>query len=110
MSGVDWGIVPAWSSSILTSGSLALRFYILLRDRRKAERDEANLVTCWLEGSGDGRTAHVLNASPRPIPYAALEWQHGHGGTFGCVGHRQKRLSPFSGTTAGCCLKNVGER
>ncbi|MBB6078664.1 hypothetical protein HNR57_004606 [Streptomyces paradoxus] len=31
---------------MLTGGSLLLGFYILLRDRRKEEREEANLVTC----------------------------------------------------------------
>jgi hypothetical protein len=89
MSGVDWGTVPAWSSSILTSGSLALGFYILLRDRRKEDREEASLVTCWLEGSGDGRMVHVLNASPRPIPYAALS-----GRFFGREGQWVARTDP----------------
>jgi len=47
--GLDWGTVPAWASAILTSGSLLLGFYILLRDRRKEERQEAAQVICWLE-------------------------------------------------------------
>lgn len=39
--GLDWGNVPAWVASILTGASLLLGFYILLRDRRKEEREQA---------------------------------------------------------------------
>lgn len=71
--GLDWGTVPAWASAILTSGSLLLGFYILLRDRRKEERQEAAQVICWLERTAtlpDGlrryRT-HVANQAGRHV-------------------------------------------
>ncbi|MEU8034501.1 hypothetical protein AB0C13_39070 [Streptomyces sp. NPDC049099] len=71
--GMDWGTVPAWVSAIGTSGSLLMGFHILLRDRKKEERQEANKVICWLDpgphqiGQPDSYTISVLNASERPI-------------------------------------------
>ncbi|WP_406551353.1 hypothetical protein [Streptomyces sp. YS-3] len=75
---MDWGTVPAWASAFLTSGSLLLGFYILLRDRRKEERQEALKVVCWSEyGSADSpdhgmHVVHVLNTSSRPIYNASV--------------------------------------
>lgn len=37
---MDWGTVPAWVGSILTAGSLALGFYIILRDKKTAEKEQ----------------------------------------------------------------------
>ncbi|WP_406337353.1 hypothetical protein [Streptomyces sp. NBC_00649] len=69
----DWGTVPAWLSAILTGGSLLLGFYILLRDRRKEERQEALKITCWSEmADNDTYNLHVLNASNRPVTYARM--------------------------------------
>jgi len=48
MGELEWGTVPAWVSAVLTSGSLMLGFYILLRDRRKEERRDATKAICWL--------------------------------------------------------------
>ncbi|MFM9697906.1 hypothetical protein [Streptomyces europaeiscabiei] len=72
MHGLDWGTVPTWVSAFLTSGSLLLGFYILLRDRRKEEQQEASQVMCWLEGAefeGEGRqfVPHVENFADRPV-------------------------------------------
>ncbi|MFD7403022.1 hypothetical protein ACFV7R_10180 [Streptomyces sp. NPDC059866] len=67
MSGVDWGNVPAWCSAILTSGSLMLGFYILLRDRRKEEKAEARKLVFNLRGNGDQWTLTAHNASDRPF-------------------------------------------
>ncbi|MFC8095260.1 hypothetical protein [Streptomyces sp. NPDC057301] len=67
MSAVDWGNVPAWCSSILTSGSLTLGFYILLRDRRKEERAEARKLVFDLRSSGENWTVTVHNVSDRPF-------------------------------------------
>lgn len=36
----DWGNVPAWVGSIVTSGSLGALSYTLIRDRRKEERTQ----------------------------------------------------------------------
>jgi hypothetical protein len=51
----------------LTSGTLALGFYILLRDRRKEERSEAALVVCWRTWGNSEYTTHIVNASKRTI-------------------------------------------
>ncbi|MEU6354457.1 hypothetical protein ABZ896_34890 [Streptomyces sp. NPDC047072] len=67
MSGADWGTVPAWLSAVLTGGSLLLGFYILLRDRRKAEQADALKVICCRNRGNDGYTTHVLNASDRTV-------------------------------------------
>ncbi|WP_329277892.1 hypothetical protein [Streptomyces sp. NBC_01451] len=67
MSGIDWGTVPAWLSAVLTGGSLLLGFYILLRDRRKAEQADALKLICWRGLGNDGYTTHVLNASDRTV-------------------------------------------
>lgn len=73
MSGLDWGTVPAWFSAVLTGGSLLLGFYILLRDRRKEERNEALKVVTWttMKPEDRGRFAriHIRNTADRPILY-----------------------------------------
>ncbi|MGW1109170.1 hypothetical protein [Streptomyces sp. NPDC002540] len=81
MTGVDWGTVPAWASAILTGGSLLLGFYILLRDRRKEERAEAQGVICWTDFDGEESTTYVLNTTSRPTwqvslltPSSNLDW------------------------------------
>ena len=72
MTGLDWGTVPAWASAILTSGSLFLGFYILLRDRRREELKEANKVVVWKEESEDQYTVHLLNSADRTISNATV--------------------------------------
>src|SRR5712692_4417135 len=65
MNSVNWGDVPAWAGAFLTSSSLILAFYILLRDRRTNERSQVERIGVWAtappleliqsrnEGSGD---------------------------------------------------------
>ncbi|MFB7467081.1 hypothetical protein ACFCZ1_26900 [Streptomyces sp. NPDC056224] len=69
MTGLDWGTVPAWASAILTSGSLLLGFYILLRDRRKEETDEARKLVFNMNTpyAGDLHVVRVTNVSDRPF-------------------------------------------
>jgi len=67
MRSVDWGTAPAWLSAILTSGSLILGFYILLRDRRTTERSEASKIVCWRVWRDKEYVTHVLNAGDRVI-------------------------------------------
>lgn len=69
MTRLDWGTVPAWASAILTSGSLLLGFYILLRDRRKEETEEARkLVFSTNTPHGDApHVVRVTNVSDRPF-------------------------------------------
>ncbi|MFE6623258.1 hypothetical protein [Streptomyces sp. NPDC057740] len=69
MTGLDWGTVPAWASAILTSGSLLLGFYILLRDRRKEEKEEARKLVFSMSTlqAGDPHVVRVTNVSDRPF-------------------------------------------
>ncbi|MFJ8546320.1 hypothetical protein ACIRFH_30840 [Streptomyces sp. NPDC093586] len=69
----NWGTVPTWVSAILTSGSLLLGFYILLRDRRKEERQEALKVICWSEMvDNESYKIYVLNTAERPVVHARM--------------------------------------
>ncbi|MFF5031338.1 hypothetical protein [Nocardia salmonicida] len=69
MDSIDLGTLPTWVSAFLTSGSLALGFFILLRDRRKEELAEARKIICWYSRSDnqDENVTHVLNTSERVI-------------------------------------------
>lgn len=71
VSGLDWGTVPAWFSAIGTSGSLLLGFFILLRDRRKEERQEAQKVVTHFHGDAEENAirVHLLNTADRPVLY-----------------------------------------
>jgi hypothetical protein len=44
---VDWGDAPAWISSVGTSLSLLLAFFIILRDRARARAAQAAKIACW---------------------------------------------------------------
>ncbi|MFC9595780.1 hypothetical protein ACFTUC_39040 [Streptomyces sp. NPDC056944] len=72
MTGIDWGTFPAWLSALLTGGSLLLGFYILLRDRRKEERQEAlKLVITGAHRDADEEHSFiqigVRNTADRPF-------------------------------------------
>ncbi|MCU1617844.1 MAG: hypothetical protein JWO98_5384 [Frankiales bacterium] len=68
--GIDWGNAPSWVGSILTGLSLILAFRIILRDRKSAEREQAQCITLvWMtpdleEGAGQ---YFIYNASDKPI-------------------------------------------
>lgn len=72
-----WGTAGQWFSGLASGGALALGFYIMLRDRRKEERAQARLITCWREpempvADADGDATypgliHITNHSTRPI-------------------------------------------
>ncbi|MYX39013.1 MULTISPECIES: hypothetical protein [unclassified Streptomyces] len=79
--GMDWGTVPAWFSAILSGGSVLLALYIILRDRKKAEREDAMKVICWRDSSDEERTTHVRNAAGRAIHHVRmLGWLRPNGG------------------------------
>ncbi|WP_327421158.1 hypothetical protein OG763_09905 [Streptomyces sp. NBC_01230] len=67
--GWDWGTIPAWFSAILSGGSVLLALYIILRDRKKAERADATQVVCWtsIDWEADDFRTHVHNTSDRAI-------------------------------------------
>ncbi|WP_406482144.1 hypothetical protein [Streptomyces sp. NBC_01615] len=97
MTGLDWGTIPAWVSAILTSGSLLLGFYILLRDRRKEERREALKVVCWTNYSDDGghHVVHVLNTADRPISNSSTLVDLGRSKSYSLEGfHLPQLIAP----------------
>lgn len=67
---IDWGSVPAWVGSILTSGSLALGFYIILRDRRKDERAQAQLIAVQ---------SHSISSITSPVRTASVSVHNNSG-------------------------------
>ncbi|MEU7662466.1 hypothetical protein [Streptomyces lincolnensis] len=73
MNGLEWGTVPAWLSAVLTGGSLLMGFHILLRDRKKDERNEALKIVTWAERDANDEGSfiriHVRNTADRPILY-----------------------------------------
>ncbi|MGW6268924.1 hypothetical protein [Streptomyces sp. NPDC055060] len=68
MSGADFGDVPTWVGTLLTGGSLFLAFYIMLRDRRNAEQQEARKVALRVRLDTDGvRLFSLHNGSDRTV-------------------------------------------
>jgi hypothetical protein len=64
---LDWGNVPAWTGSILTSGSLLLGFRVLRHGQLRDEREQA------------AKVAVVLGLDTEFLPYYALTvdvWNH----------------------------------
>jgi len=41
---IDWGSVPAWAGSILSTISVLLALFIILRDRRRDRREQAQRI------------------------------------------------------------------
>jgi hypothetical protein len=64
---IDWGNVPAWAGAILTSGTLFVGFTVLRRDKRTAERVQADKIICWHELEHPHVKVTVLNASDQLI-------------------------------------------
>ncbi|MGC5236847.1 hypothetical protein [Streptomyces albogriseolus] len=70
MAAIDWGSVPTWFSAIGTTGSLIATVTIVLRDRRKDEREDAACFAVWTDPEEviDYRPALRLhNAAGRPV-------------------------------------------
>lgn len=69
---VEWGNVPAWLGTILSTGSVLLAFYIILRDRRKAEREQIAQVIVIMrrrfsKAERRYRDITIINGSDQPI-------------------------------------------
>lgn len=69
---VQWGNVPSWISGVLSSISIVLAFYILLRDRRKAEREQVYRLVVVVERKSvrqHNLTHHItlINSSDQPF-------------------------------------------
>ncbi len=67
MNFIDWGSAPAWVSSILTSGSVTLAFYVILRDRRREEFNEAKQIACWRVWTETECHTHVYNIGEKAV-------------------------------------------
>lgn len=75
---VEWGNVPSWISGVLSSVSILLAFYIILRDRRKVEREQVNKLVVIVERRSikrDRLTHHIslINSSTQPF-YDVSSW------------------------------------
>jgi len=70
----DWGSVPAWVGSILTSVSVFLAISILRSDRKRASRASAESLATYTEVDfrDNQLVFHSYNAGDKPIPYAAV--------------------------------------
>jgi len=79
---IDWGDVPTWIASILTSVTVGLALSIIMRDRRRGERAASDSFITWTgypkalsrqDGSVQYQLAlHSLNAGTGPIVAAAV--------------------------------------
>lgn len=60
-SGLDWGTVPAWAGSVLTSGSILIAALAYRRNVRDKEADQATNIYAWTdELCGDGKGERLL--------------------------------------------------
>jgi hypothetical protein len=69
-----WGTVAAWFSAIGTSGAAvaAATYYIV--DSLRANRRQAQLITCWIVDGPSNSIVHVVNYSNEPVFYLMLEF------------------------------------
>lgn len=66
-------VVPAWIASITTGCSLLLALYILLRDRRRAEQAQAELIGFYYETSMYGSKVTIHNSSTLDITSITID-------------------------------------
>lgn len=70
MQGGSWA---EWVSGLATAGSLFLAFYILLRDRRKADQAEATQVVTWFVNQPNASVElTITNGAARPIVHVTF--------------------------------------
>jgi hypothetical protein len=79
---VDWGNVPAWVGSILTSVSVFLAVNILRADRKRLRHAPADALATWHTTSIHVHPnkkdvhkvkVHAYNTGDAPVPFALLE-------------------------------------
>jgi hypothetical protein len=64
MTGLDWGNVPAWIGSVLTSGSVLIAALAYRRSVLDRERGQASQIGAWLALTGEeGEARPVAKAS-----------------------------------------------
>jgi hypothetical protein len=111
---LDWGSVPAWSSSVLTSASVLVAAVAYRRSVRDKERDQASKVFAWVslnESTGE-RALRLVNDSDSPVysvsvlPFAGVEQQlpelrGRETSIFELEGYDKKRLIRGLGVAAG---------
>ena len=66
--GLDWGTVPAWTGSILTSGSILVASIAYRRSVHDKEAEQASKVYAWIDEAkpsenGEGRVLRIRNSS-----------------------------------------------
>src|SRR5450759_1590275 len=73
---LDWGNVPAWTGSILTSLSLVLAFSILIRDRKRTTRNQIDRIGVWTTHEHETHhwLLHVTNKSELQVHAIQVAW------------------------------------
>ncbi len=80
-SSINWGTVPDWVTGLLTAATLFLAVMILLGDRRRAKRAEADAFSTWPVFMGTHAVPdlpdyavelHAYNAGDKPILYTMV--------------------------------------
>ncbi|HEY3469978.1 MAG TPA: hypothetical protein VGL47_32940 [Amycolatopsis sp.] len=69
--GWDWGNVPAWTGTVLTSGSLATAALAYRRSVRDKEREQAGKIAVWTS-PGEGGERQLLIASHSDLAVYSL--------------------------------------
>ena len=78
----SWGSVPDWFAAVGTVGALFLGLAILLMDRRRARRVDADAFSTWYVqrvashdewGMEYGLIVNAHNAGSKPVPVAVVE-------------------------------------
>jgi len=75
---IQWGNVPAWASAVLTSISLLLALYLMLRDRQRDIRAQASRTSAYLLRLGTSRAPGpwvicYINRSDTPVVDVQVE-------------------------------------
>ena len=69
---VDWGNAPSWVAAVLSVGSIWIALYVLNRDGKRHEREQAVKVVCWYSDDDLRRKAFLHNTSDQPVVDPAL--------------------------------------
>ncbi|MGY1710851.1 hypothetical protein ACI8AC_15205 [Geodermatophilus sp. SYSU D00758] len=88
---IDWGSVPVWVGAVLTGGSLLLGFYLMLRDRRMDEQEQARMLACYLTNINEEPAIALHNASTinvTSVTVTGYAYPRGLGRTFAALRSR----------------------
>jgi hypothetical protein len=85
-----WGSIAEWVAGIGTLAAVSVSLYVVLGDRRKQARSEADSLGTWSKVDNSSYTigkqsktskfwveTNFYNAGGRPVPYVSLSWWDG---------------------------------